>query len=790
MTDMVDMKNPSRSRPLVVFAQAPPPEHGQNRMVKRMLDILAHEDGFEVVHINTSYSDTLDEVGRGSFTKLFRGLGYMTRAVIKRLRLRDPVLYYIPGPLKWSALTRDWMVLGVLRLFYRRVVFHWHAIGQGEWAHGSNRLQINAPLWLIPATRWLSRMVLRRPDLSIVVSDNSARDANAIGSREIRVVANGCDPPPESLLESSLERRGHRDQNRHQHWLFLSRGTEEKGLTDLMEAMASMNPDSSGPSIQLTIAGGITKETRPIYEQLAKKALHLWGDRLSLIESGFVSGGAKWAAYADADLFIAPSRWESFGLVATEAMAMKLPIVACDCDGLKGVLAEDYPLMANTRDPSSLATVLDIARQMLTTPEAETIREALHRRYLNQFRIDCFGRDLLVALRSQTHPDEHGSCPGKLRIATYLADQNPKLGRSLGISRMTEVVLETLSSNEEVQIHPLVSTSSIQGPARSSSRIRIPWPTKSNLVRMMTDNLHPLLRPRSGHADVWFFPKGFMPRLHGLCQPSVAMIHDTIIQFYQDKYPQWRTATEYSYWASMLRQTLVHATEVMTVSRNSRRQIEEFIERHHLPERRIHVTYEPCSYESVPQPEQVAKSDYVLHLASREPHKRTDWLVRLWVEEYSRGRQLPKLHIVGTLPGEAARLAEECASVVHFPFLEDPALVSQFMSARALIFPSEIEGFGLPAIEAYYLGTPVCYTAGTSMEEILAPVTPKGGFNLEDNVSFWQAYDTVLEMNAEEVRSIGLQLRETFDSSRVTERMMGVFRTAADSPRGAHREAS
>lgn len=294
-------------------------------------------------------------------------------------------------------------------------------------------------------------------------------------------------------------------------------------------------------------------------------------------------------------------------------------------------------------------------------------------------------------------------------------------------------------------------------------------------MRVVTDNLHPLLTMPSKAPDVWYFPKGFMPRLSGGCMPAVATIHDTIIQYYQEHYPKWRLHAEYSYWAGMLCNTVKRAAAVMTVSENAKEQIQEFIRKHRLPEREIFVTYEPCLYEEIPQPESPAKADYVLHLGSKEPHKRTAWLVRLWDEAERSGRPLPKLNVVGTLPDEVKSLARASQSIVCLPFLEDQALVSQFTGARALVFPSEIEGFGLPAIEAYYLGTPVCFTRGTSVEEILGDAGSKGGFDLKEPSSLWEALDEVLEMSPGEVRERGLELREAYSSKQVVSRMMEVF---------------
>ena len=54
--------------PIVIFAQVPPPEHGQSRMV--LLGLVALREmprDFEVHHVNAKFSNTLEEIGDGSF---------------------------------------------------------------------------------------------------------------------------------------------------------------------------------------------------------------------------------------------------------------------------------------------------------------------------------------------------------------------------------------------------------------------------------------------------------------------------------------------------------------------------------------------------------------------------------------------------------------------------------------------------------------------------------------------------------------------------------------------------
>jgi glycosyltransferase involved in cell wall biosynthesis len=225
----------------------------------------------------------------------------------------------------------------------------------------------------------------------------------------------------------------------------------------------------------------------------------------------------------------------------------------------------------------------------------------------------------------------------------------------------------------------------------------------------------------------------------------------------------------------MLRHTLRHANAIMTVSETSKQQIERFMGRHGLPFKEIVVTYEPCQYESIPQPGANSKENYVIHLASREPHKRTAHLVRWWHEAEQRGRKLPMLHLVGTVPEEAEPLLASSKSIAKRPFLDEEALQAAYQHARALILPSEIEGFGLPALEAYYLGTPVCYVKDTSVEEVLSVATHKGGFSLNDPESLFSALEEVMSMPTDEVRACGLKLRETYAAEKVAERMLSVF---------------
>ncbi len=756
-----------------------------------------HPASFDIHHVNARFSSTLEDIGDSSMGKMLLSVKYLTKTIWIRFRIKQPILYYVPGPVKWSSVLRDWLLLAVLRLFYSRVVFHWHAIGHGEWAHGSERLALDGPRWMDRMARKISARVLDAPFASITVSENSRKDSLAVASEKEFVINNGIEDPCPGFEEELLPKRQARQKEIAAtaqpcfNILFLSHGTEEKGTLDALDCMIEVLEDSD-PSwgFQLTFAGGISEAIRQRFDAAANTLTSRWPGRMRLIEEGYLEGSDKHRRFVANDIFLAPSRWESFGLTVAEAMAFGMQIVATGSDGVSGVLPPEHPYISPVANPPALAKSLLACCGNLRGSLAQEEANALRVRFLTHFQTSRFAENLVNALetlgaglnRSESATGDrvasashHPLQPVHVRV--YLGDQNPKLGRSLGISRMTEVVLRELSEHGDLELSGIVSRSSIQMPAGTKS-IVLPWKTKSRTLRVITDHLHPLLAPASPKPDLWYFPKGFLPRLHYFCQPSVVTIHDTIIQYYSDHYPTWRTETEYRYWASMLKHTLRNATSILTVSHSAKAQIVAFMSRHHIPPKQIDVTYEPCLYECFPQPDNPPKADYVLHLASREPHKRTEWLIREWVGAGKRGMQLPALHVIGSIPQAVESLAAQSDAIVRLPFLEDDALRSQFSTAKALILPSEIEGFGLPAIEAYYLGTPVCYTLGTSIEEVLTVATTHGGFHLDDPASFFAALEDVMRISPGEIHACGLKLRGTYAAQIVAEEMMKAFREA------------
>ncbi len=154
--------------------------------------------GIEVLHVDARLSDDLTDVGSARGGKLTKLLGYVRAA--KRLGREHNVrtLYYVPSPPKRNSLYRDWIVLALLRPWFRNVIFHWHAVGLGQWLEDVAN----------PVERAISRRLLGRPTLNLILSKFNRPDADTFRPQAVAIVPNGVpDPCPEFDLTLAEHRR-------------------------------------------------------------------------------------------------------------------------------------------------------------------------------------------------------------------------------------------------------------------------------------------------------------------------------------------------------------------------------------------------------------------------------------------------------------------------------------------------------------------------------------------------------------------------------------------------------
>ncbi|SLN44377.1 glycosyltransferase family 4 protein [Ruegeria meonggei] len=89
-------------------------------------------------------------------------------------------------------------------------------------------------------------------------------------------------------------------------------------------------------------------------------------DRILFMPEVTVDRIAEW--YQVLDLFIAPQRWEGFGLTPLEAMACGVPVVATDVGAFSEIVTD--PSLGHVVEPGDIPALADAAADMLSDPDS------------------------------------------------------------------------------------------------------------------------------------------------------------------------------------------------------------------------------------------------------------------------------------------------------------------------------------------------------------------------------------------------------------------------------------
>ncbi len=422
---------------LLVFAHTPPPHHGQSYMVQRLLGALGGDRRIarrtppeppgpagreiECYHVNARFSDALETVGRFQCRKMALILKYCGAAIWCRLRFGVRHLYYVPAPPGLRpALYRDFMVMALCRPFFPQLIYHWHAVGLGDW------LELHARPW----ERWLGRKLLAGPALSIVLAQFNRRDGEQLNSRRIAVVPNGIPDPCPRFAEQILPRRQARAEARQRalesrtasppaapesgprphvfQVVYLGLCHRQKGLFDILDAVATVHRSLRGTAlrVKLAVAGTFwdNSERAEFEQRIREPDLTEGGPMVDY--RGFVTGEDKTRLLQESDCLCFPTYYpaESFGLVLVEAMAFGLPVVTTTWRMIPELLPPGYPGLVPPQSPGRVAdALLSVARQRYDP--------SLRAHFLDYFTERQFAENMKAALAG-LEPQGSATGPG------------------------------------------------------------------------------------------------------------------------------------------------------------------------------------------------------------------------------------------------------------------------------------------------------------------------------------------------------------------------------------------
>lgn len=218
--------------------------------------------------------------------------------------------------------------------------------------------------------------------------------------------------------------------------------------------------------------------------------------------------------------------------------------------------------------------------------------------------------------------------------------------------------------------------------------------------------------------DVYFSPASLYP--HGVIGVGiVTTIYDLQPEYFPDNFPPSyleRRKEDCTY-------VVAHSSRLIAISEYTKKSLQEM---YGVTPKKIKVIYLA--------PQEIKKGsvslktpqEFLLYPAALWPHKNHRVLIKALGILKDR---FPSLQMVCTGMTKGRGLKDELEAmaeaeglkerVLFLGFVSDAELYSLYTGAKALVYPSAFEGFGIPLVEAFQLGLPVVAADNSSITEVV-----------------------------------------------------------------------
>ncbi|MEI6796576.1 MAG: glycosyltransferase family 1 protein [Methanomassiliicoccales archaeon] len=247
------------------------------------------------------------------------------------------------------------------------------------------------------------------------------------------------------------------------------------------------------------------------------------------------------------------------------------------------------------------------------------------------------------------------------------------------------------------------------------------------------------------------------------------MIHELFPQCFQkdSRIPRWK-------------QELVDTADaIVTISENTRKDVIRMLK---VDPSKVMTVYLGNSLEpQLSRPEDVPvglPKDFILFVGAREIYKNFGPFAEAMAQLMKEDREL---HLV-CVGGGRFKASEDLllkqlliGERTHQMDLSDQSLCQTYMRAKAFVFPSLYEGFGLPVVEAFACGCPAVLSNTSSLPEIGGEAAAY--FDPTDEGSIAKAVESVIldEDRRQKMIGEGLERAKTFDWDRTADQTKEIY---------------
>lgn len=221
-------------------------------------------------------------------------------------------------------------------------------------------------------------------------------------------------------------------------------------------------------------------------------------------------------------------------------------------------------------------------------------------------------------------------------------------------------------------------------------------------------------------------------------------VHDLIFM----RYPEFYNPADRKMYTLKMKKSCALADDIVAVSNQTKNDLIELL---NVPEEKIHVVYQTCDENFFHEgeyntndhsPEKLLPEDYILYVGTVEQRKNLLALVRA-IHELDKSMQVTLIVV-----GKETSYAKEVTNYVEKYGLEKRVIFMKsvnnalmpliYRKAKAFVYPSIYEGFGIPILEALASKVPVITTRGGCFPEAAGPgsvfVDPENADELADAI--------------------------------------------------------
>jgi len=253
---------------------------------------------------------------------------------------------------------------------------------------------------------------------------------------------------------------------------------------------------------------------------------------------------------------------------------------------------------------------------------------------------------------------------------------------------------------------------------RNNQLVVFPSIVSNRYTRVLLEQAYLPLWLKRNKIDLLFAARNVMPLL-APC-PTVIAIHSMHLNYKLTDMPWYQRI----YGQTMLKASAQRSDAILAVSEYAGKTYAEY---YHVSEDRLFVSYEGLKkFESTfDRSVNLPEGEFLLFVGTLFPHKNLHFLIRVFAQ-VAKWHSDTRLVVVGKdVNNVTISLKEQAQALgvldnIEFRgYVSDTELMELYQNASVFVFPSLIEGFGLPVLEAMAHSIPVVASNRTSVPEIV-----------------------------------------------------------------------